>query len=82
MPSYRARLDEAWQKKEMVVIKQVAHNLKTTVSVMGLNVQLQPYLDALEYESLSDENFKRQMTPLTEICNGSMEEARQFYNTF
>ncbi|HMC87025.1 MAG TPA: hypothetical protein VKI61_15970 [Chitinophagaceae bacterium] len=54
--------------------------MKTTVSVMGLNEMLQLYLDALEYDELNEENFRRKFTTQKLICNAALEEAKQFYS--
>jgi hypothetical protein len=60
----------------------VAHNLKTTVSVMGLNDLLQPYLDALEYENLDEDIFQQNYGSVRSICEASVQEAKQFHSTF
>jgi signal transduction histidine kinase/CheY-like chemotaxis protein len=73
-------LKKAWQSNRVNEMRQLAHNMKTTISVMGLNEVLQPYLDALEYEELSERNFRIKFTTLKLICNLALEEARQFYS--
>jgi hypothetical protein len=45
---------------------------------MGLNDVLQSYLDALEYENLTEENFTNAYSSVKLICEVSMKEAKQF----
>lgn len=74
-------IEKAWQNQHLSDLKQLAHNMKTTVSVMGLNELLQPYLDVLEYEKLTDASFKKNFNYIANILNSSVLEARHFYAT-
>jgi hypothetical protein len=53
--------------------------LKTTISVMGLNERLQPYLDVFEYEVPTDERFQQLFLQLQAACNAAIEEAKHFH---
>ncbi|MEP7374270.1 MAG: response regulator [Chitinophagaceae bacterium] len=75
-------IEKAWQENDIPYLRQVAHNLRTTVSVMGLNEMLQPYLDALEYENLAEEIFRQNYRSVKSICQASVQEAKEFYATF
>lgn len=79
IPTDLATLQDYWNKQDIVSLRQLAHNMKTTVSVMGLNELLQPHLDALEYETLNSEVFNNQFNQLTALCEAALAEARQFY---
>lgn len=81
IPEGLMAIEKAWQDKHVSDLKQLAHNLKTTVSVMGLNETLQPYLDAMEYENLTEESFSEYFQSVKLICKASVEEAKQFYST-
>ena len=72
-------LEKAWQNNHINDMWQLAHNIKTTVSVIGLNELLQPYLDTMEYEELTEETFRSKFTSLKLICNASIEEVNFFY---
>src|SRR5450432_29846 len=48
IPTDIATLENAITTNDFETIKLVAHNMKTTVSVMGLTETLQPFLDTLE----------------------------------
>ena len=81
LPGDLLQIENAWQHNHINDLRQLAHNMKTTVSVMGLNEVLQPYLDAIEYENLNEEDFRNKFLPVKFICEASIEEAKQFYNT-
>ena len=82
IPVDLTEIENAWQRNEITQMRQLAHNLKTTVSVMGLNELLQPSLDALEYKKLGKEKFSTIFLQLKTICEASVEEAKQFYANF
>jgi CheY-like chemotaxis protein len=79
VPEDVAALQKAWQQNDTATLRQVAHNMKTTVSVMGLNELLQPQLDALEYEDLTEDKFKQQLQALSSVLSAAVEEAKLFY---
>lgn len=81
IPEDLPAIEKAWTDKHISAMRQLAHNMKTTVSVMGLNDTLQPWLDALEYEDLTEETFQKTYTSLSSVCSVALEEARQFYST-
>ena len=80
IPNDLLALQNAWQQQNIKKLKQLAHNMKTSVSVMGLNEVLQPYLHELEYEDLTDNSFNINFTSLRTICEASVEEAKHFYS--
>lgn len=82
IPEDLAAIEKAWQNNDISQLRQLAHNMKTTVSVMGLNEKLQPFLDTLEYKNLTEEIFQLNFSSVTSICNEALTEARQFYVTF
>ena len=81
IPGDLAALENAWQQNDINSLRQLAHNLKTTVSVMGLNEVLQLHLDSLEYENLDKEGFMKHFHLVKSICEASAEEAEQFLAT-
>ncbi len=72
---------KAWTCTDAGQVKKIAHNMKTTISVMGLTEKLQPLLDRLEYEDLNEEAFSRSFDSLGSICEKALEEASEFYKT-
>ena len=79
IPGDLAEMEKAFQQNDITSLRQLAHNMKTTVSVMGLNEMLQPYLDAIEYQSLAHYSFLQQLENIKSILNGAMDEAKTFY---
>lgn len=77
IPDELTAIQTAWGKEDIATLRQQAHNMKTTVSVMGLTEMLQPVLDTLEYEDLTDEVFATQYFLLQTICNGALDEAKK-----
>ena len=71
-------LESAADVKDYAAIKQTAHNMKTSVSVMGLNERLAPYLDALEYENLPEGTTKEKLNAVKDICGHALMEANEF----
>ena len=81
MPNELNVLEQSWHKYEIDQLRQTAHNMKTTVSVMGLNKLIEKYLDFLEYENIDENSFYANYSPLQSICNAALEEAKQFHKT-
>ena len=59
----------------MIQLRQLAHNMKTTVSIMGLTGKLQPHLDKLEYEPLNTEIFNSTFKSISSVCLAAVKEA-------
>ena len=79
MPRELDSIRTAWKCKNTSQMKKFAHNMKTTISVMGLTEKLQPLLDKLEYNELNDESFTYLFGSLEAICEKALEEANLFY---
>ena len=62
-------------------MKAVAHNLKTTISVMGLNELLNPLLDEIEYYEGDERKLNDALAAIEEISHKAMGEARLFQET-
>ena len=74
-------IEKGWLDGDNDVVKKTAHNMKTSISVMGLNEILQPCLDALEYDDLNDTQFQQRFSFLSFICKNAFKEARFFMTT-
>ena len=81
MPNELNMLEQSWHNYEIDRLRQSAHNMKTTISIMGLNKLLENYLDFLEYNDLDENTFYVNYSPLQFICNEALEEAKRFYKT-
>ena len=82
IPGDLLAIENAWKHNNINELKRLAHNMKTTVSVMGLNEVLHLYLDGLEYEALTEDTFRDKFLSVKIICEASVEEAKQFYAAF
>ncbi len=82
IPEELAAMEKAWQSSGISQLQQLSHNLKTTISVMGLNEKLQTFLDALEYEKLTEVSFQQNFQSVKSICDGALTEAKQLYAGF
>jgi CheY-like chemotaxis protein len=58
-------------------LRRIAHNLRTTISVMGLNEKLEPYLDAIEFHE-GENNLKENVESINRICEKALGEAKDF----
>jgi signal transduction histidine kinase/CheY-like chemotaxis protein len=81
IPADLSAIEKAWKDQQIAHLRQMAHNMKTTVSVMGLYETLQPYLDALEYQELTEASFPEYFHPVKSICKQALQEASQFLET-
>ncbi len=74
-------IEKAWKNNDVTILRQLVHNIKTTVSVMGLNEKLDPYLIAMEYDDLTEQSFQEHISAITFICNEALKEAKAFYGS-
>lgn len=82
IPADLEEMHHAWEANDRTKLRQLAHNLKTTISVMGLNPILENQLNLLEHNNLSRDQFDQVFGELKTILNASVQEARQFYRSF
>jgi signal transduction histidine kinase/CheY-like chemotaxis protein len=73
-----AALETALANRDTALLRQTAHNMKTTISVMGLSEQLQSWLDELEYQPFEEAHFQRIIFSVKTICLNALPEARDF----
>ena len=81
LPRQLDMLEDAGQKSERDRLRQAAHSLKTTVSVMGLTEVLQPYLDEIENGSPDESHLEEMMEHIKRVCQGALPEAKAYLNT-
>lgn len=78
VPKELQLLSDAYALQDMRQVNQIAHNLKTTVSIMGLTEILLPMLDTLEYATIANDDAVVAMTTLQEITQYALQEAAHF----
>jgi CheY-like chemotaxis protein len=81
IPEDLKSLELAWKRKDFIMVRVLAHNMKTSVSVMGLTEKLQPYLDILEQEDTDESTLWNNIIAVKNICIPALKEARHFYTT-
>ncbi|WP_028785979.1 ATP-binding protein [Terrimonas ferruginea] len=81
IPEDLANLQQSWQHGDHASVKRIAHNMKTTVSIMGLDIALQPFLDRLEYDQPDSASFATNFAGLQEKCMAALDEAAHFLTT-
>lgn len=81
IPIHLKEIQQYRQEGNAAALQHAAHNMKTSVSIMGLTEQLLPCLDALEHEELTDSSFQQYFHSLRETCTKATEEAKAFYRT-
>lgn len=82
IPQELDEIEKAWKNNDIKQLRQLSHNMKTTISVMGLNDILQSGLDKIEYENLTEKKFEDSFSSVKSICIAALAEARQFYSTY
>ncbi|MFT3677701.1 MAG: ATP-binding protein [Chitinophagaceae bacterium] len=81
IPLAITQLEEAYAEQQYTLVSKLAHNMRTSVSVMGLLPVLSPILDKLEHEQPDPVSFTHLLKQVKEICDHAMEEARHFYHS-
>jgi signal transduction histidine kinase/CheY-like chemotaxis protein len=79
IPQDLEQIQDAWQNRNILLVRQVAHSMKTSVSVMGLNAALDPILEQLENNDLDDTAFQHAFSHLKATCHAALKEAIEFY---
>ncbi|HEX8019404.1 MAG TPA: sensor histidine kinase, partial [Mucilaginibacter sp.] len=62
-------------------LKSTAHNMKTTVAIMGLLPALEADLDELEQVTIADTETLRLINDVTAVCLNAIDDAKHFYGT-
>jgi len=81
LPGDLAGLKDAFDKEDMPALNRIAHNMKTSVAIMGLLPRLENILDALESTHADDRGISSLIKDLEAICLNAVREAEHFYNT-
>ncbi|MGN6416557.1 MAG: response regulator [Pseudobacter sp.] len=79
VPKAMEELAHAMKTRDEQRMRATAHNLKTTISVMGLNELLNPLLDEIEYSEGNEVRLQAVLQNLQELMAKAMEEAQHFY---
>lgn len=80
VPAELLLLTQAIKNKDIAGAKQIAHNLKTTVSIMGIDNVVNAYLDIIE-QWPGDDKVTSALTEASHYCSAAVKEAGEFYKT-
>ncbi|MBS1590458.1 MAG: Hpt domain-containing protein, partial [Bacteroidetes bacterium] len=72
------QLESAWHQKKVKEINRLAHDLKSTISIFGLNTAFDKVLDPLEQPDLNEVNFWQLFYALSALSKEAIFEAKQF----
>ncbi|MCS3799519.1 ATP-binding protein [Niastella sp. OAS944] len=75
MESLSASVKAGDEKK----MRSITHNLRTTVSIMGLNEALDPLFDEVEYYKGDAQRLQHAVAKIQDICNEAVKEAALFH---
>ncbi len=79
IPRSLQQLEDAFMGNDLHTLQRQAHDLKTTVSVMGLTERLNPLLDELENAGAITPSLGVHIHTLKTIAQHAMKEAEDFY---
>jgi len=79
LPQSLEKLDVALATDDLKTIRAVAHDLKTTVSVMGLTTKLESILETLEFSD-DKAHITSAFCDLKDLCLKALLEAQQFHD--
>ncbi len=74
-------MQEAFDNRNYELMKEVAHNLKTSISFMGLSEKLDEYLSLVEDSGATKKNgpvIQENITKVNKICQQAFREAREY----
>lgn len=80
VPSSLQQLENAFRRHDLNTVNSLAHELKTTVSIMGLTERLSHILDALEYAKEITPGLGIHLHNLRTIGDHAIKEAADFYS--
>ncbi|GGM94323.1 hypothetical protein GCM10010967_29450 [Dyadobacter beijingensis] len=82
MPRELEALSNAADRRDPGEIRRIAHGIKTTISIMGLNTLLDGRLDTLEDATVNIEALVPHVEAVLAICKEALGEAGEFYRQF
>jgi len=80
MPGELDQLENAFRNNDIKTLKSTAHNMKTTISIMGLTERLSPTLNELETATAVSPPMMIHIDMLKSFISFAMQEAEDFYS--
>lgn len=82
MPLHITTLQQALKDTNGLLIKQEAHAMKSTISILGLDKNLGPHLNALEYENFDFSASQYHIEAIITIAKASIKEVQQLISQY
>lgn len=82
VPKALSALHESLDTGDYNNMQRIAHNLKTTVSIMGLNGILNPLLNDLEQGDVDPQRYRKVLVEIEDIYRKAEIEANSFLQSF
>jgi len=82
VPEDISGLFQAHEKRDVKALNHIAHNMKTTVAIMGLLPKLADLLDELENVRETVPETAQTLIKIQEICQAAMKEAIELNRSF
>ncbi len=79
MPQELQILTQASNDNNSDLLRRIAHSMKSTISIMGLDVIIQKELDALEYEEMGEVQQQETIKKIASVCQHALLEANAYY---
>jgi hypothetical protein len=80
MPQEISLLESAFHNNDIKTLNSTAHNMKTTISIMGLTERLFPTLDELESATAVVPPLLIHIDMLKSFTDNALREAEDFYS--
>lgn len=77
-PEELSQLEKSIHEKDFDAVRRTAHSLKSTVGYVGLSKELQPYLDQIEKDAITqnEANFQSNYKPVKLKCEQALSEVK------
>ncbi len=82
VPRELESLRKAIENQDFDNLKHIAHSMKTSISIMGLDAVLNEYLDIIENGNPTNIRLMEIIEKITSVCNEAVEEAKEFSSHF
>lgn len=80
IPQHLEQLSAAYENQDFTIVKLRAHDLKSSVAIMGLLPSLEEKLNVLEMTTEQNSILKEDLDEVKSIIKSALEEAKQFLN--
>ena len=82
VPEDISGLLRAYERRDTTALNHIAHNMKTTVAIMGLLPRLEVLLDQMENVREAVPETARALAELQRICHAALKEAEELNSSF